>query len=261
MPHLFRRITHALSESKDLFWGKERFAFFRQAGLFLGKVGLEIGGPSVIFQSKERLPVYTRAARIDGVNFASSTLWDPDIHEGNNYYRYAEDKVGHQFVLEASNLERIANNSYDFVLSSHSLEHSANPLQCLAEWVRVLKPGGALVLVLPDSRFTFDHRRPTTSFQHLLDDYCNSTGEDDLTHLEEILSLHDRTLDPAAGTPEQFRSRSLHNLQNRALHQHVFDSRLVARCFRHLGISLLYEDVAPPHHLIALGVASRSKHR
>jgi hypothetical protein len=110
-----------------------------------------------------------------------------------------------------------------------------------------------MLLILPDARLTFDHRRPITSFQHLLDDYRNGTGEDDLTHLEEILALHDLSRDPQARGPEEFRSRSLRNLENRALHQHIFDAALLQQIFRYFQVRSVYTDEAPPFHVIALG--------
>lgn len=39
--------------------------------------------------------------------------------------------------------------SQDFVFSSHCLEHLESPGKALAEWIRVLKPGGILYLYLP----------------------------------------------------------------------------------------------------------------
>jgi SAM-dependent methyltransferase len=247
-----------LMDRKDRFLGRERPSFFPCRLLFEGKIGLEIGGPSGVFQAKELLPVYPCAARIDGVNFAASTLWGGEISEEAGY-RYAEGHIGRQFVREAGKLEGIADGTYDFVLSSHSLEHSANPLKCLAEWIRVLKPGGAVLLLLPNSRFTFDHRRPVTSFQHLLDDYRNDTAEDDLTHLAEILSLHDLSRDPQAGSAENFRARSLRNVENRGLHQHVFDVALLRQIFRHFSINPLCAEIAPPNHIIALGTLGASR--
>jgi SAM-dependent methyltransferase len=255
MNGLYQRLLLSLTRLKERQLGQERLRFLPFRGLFKGKTGLEIGGPSSIFQDREFLPVYPRAARVDGVNFATSTLWEGTIRAGDNY-RYADGHVGRQYVCEASALAGIPDGTYDFVLSSHSLEHSANPLKCLAEWTRVLKPGGALLLVLPDARRTFDHRRPVTSFSHLLDDYRNNTGEDDLTHLEEIMALHDLSRDPAAGSPEEYRARSLKNLENRALHQHVFDPGLIKQVFRHFEIRLRYADATPPFHLIALGTTA-----
>lgn len=51
----------------------------------------------------------------------------------------------------------IKDNSMDFVFSHHSLEHigeqnivNGDTFKALEEWARVLKPGGYLVVVLPD---------------------------------------------------------------------------------------------------------------
>lgn len=47
-------------------------------------------------------------------------------------------------------LTGVADASMDFVHSSHSLEHMGDPREALANWIRVLTPGGHLVVVVPD---------------------------------------------------------------------------------------------------------------
>lgn len=42
--------------------------------------------------------------------------------------------------------------SYDAVHSSHCLEHMKDPVTALAEWSRLLKPGGYMIIVVPDER-------------------------------------------------------------------------------------------------------------
>jgi hypothetical protein len=86
--------------------------------------------------------------------------------------------------------------------------------------------GGSLMMLLPNCRHTFDHRRPPTSMQHMLADYTLGRDEKDLTHLDEILSLHALSHDSAAGSKEQFRQRSLRNFENLCLHHHVFDEQI-----------------------------------
>src|SRR5438034_9196503 len=67
----------------------------------------------------------------------------------------------------------------------------ANPSCAFQEWLRVLKKKGVIFLVLPDKGGTFDDRRPVSAFSHLVRDLEMQTPEDDFTHLEEILTLHD----------------------------------------------------------------------
>ncbi len=80
------------------------------------------------------------------------------------------------------------------------LEHAANPLRVLYEWKRILKNSGTILIVLPHKAATFDHRRPSTSFEHIKADFDSNVDESDLTHLDEILALHDLKLDPWAGS-------------------------------------------------------------
>ena len=86
----------------------------------------------------------------------------------------------------------------------------------------------------------------------MFEDFKNGTGEDDLTHLPEILELHDLACDVGAGTFEQFRARSLENFSNRCLHHHVFDennsSELLLRC----GYEVLTLDLRLPSHMCIL---------
>lgn len=53
-------------------------------------------------------------------------------------------------VCDATHLRLFADQSLDFVFSSHLLEHMADPQAALAEWCRVIKDDGHLILYLPD---------------------------------------------------------------------------------------------------------------
>lgn len=204
--------------------------------LFAGKYGIEIGGPSALFRTV--LPIYDIVDGLDGVNFSADTIWEGRLKAGGSF-NYQKDKSGRQFISEATDLGGIATAQYDFLLSSNCLEHVANPIKALTEWKRVTKAGSGLALVLPNKGSNFDHRRPTTKFDHLLDDFNQDIGEDDLTHLDEIMALHDLSMDPPAGDSEQFRQRSLKNFENRTLHHHVFDVRLIEEMLNHVGFDVL----------------------
>lgn len=241
-----------LKKVKVAIRGEELAAFKPYRTFFEGKHGLEIGGPSKIFSSKALLPVYNLTDTIDGVNFSANTVWEGTIAEGKNY-GYAKGKAGYQFICEGNDLRKVENGTYDFLLSSHNLEHFANPLKAIEEWKRVLKPGGVMLLVLPDRRYTFDHRRSVTTFQHLMDDFKAGMQEDDLSHLDEILRLHDFSMDPLCGGSEQFRERALRNFENRCLHQHVFDEQLLKEIFAASGIHTLFSAFVLPYHIIIMG--------
>jgi ubiquinone/menaquinone biosynthesis C-methylase UbiE len=215
-------------------------------GSLSGKCGLEIGGPSPIFSKNRLIPVYDRCQKIDSCNFSQQTIW---AENGDN--RKFGPSAGSRFVAEACELSMIPDAKYDFVLASHVLEHLANPLKALTEWKRVLVPGGILILIVPDKRGTFDHRRPYTTFAHIQSDFENGTAEDDSTHVEEITRLHDLGSDPSAGSPEDFRERCLRNFSFRAMHHHVFHPDTIVRMFTHAGMRMVNLAIELPFHMIA----------
>jgi len=51
---------------------------------------------------------------------------------------------------DAQILDGVADGSFDFVHSSHCLEHMRDPVEALKNWFRVLKPGGHLIILVPD---------------------------------------------------------------------------------------------------------------
>lgn len=227
-----------------------RLRYFEQCkSAFRTGKGLELGGPSTIFGRRGSIPVYCVATHIDNCNFSGDTVWEGAISEGNSFVFDKRAAPGRQFVVEASCLQGIADESYDFVLSSHCIEHLANPLQGLSEWIRILKDGGLLVLVVPHKDGTFDHHRPVTTLTHMIQDFDAEMQEDDMTHLDEILRLHDLRMDYRAGDLETFRERSLHNFENRCLHQHVFDTRLAVDMVDHMGLQLLAVEAFRPMHI------------
>jgi SAM-dependent methyltransferase len=218
-----------------------------------GKAGLEVGGPTKLFGKRGLIPVYPVLKSLDGCNFCAQTVWEGRIAEGPGRYHYAKSRTaGRQYVSEAVDLRGIDASTYDVVLSSHCLEHVANPLRALIEWVRVLKEDGLLLLVVPHKDGTFDHRRPVTTLAHLVEDFERPMGEDDLSHMTEILELHDLSMDPPAGDRESFQRRSFKNFENRCLHHHVFDTDLVVRLLDHVGLSIVDLQHALPYHIIVL---------
>jgi SAM-dependent methyltransferase len=63
--------------------------------------------------------------------------------------------IGHLFVYErehgdAQTLGNVADECFDFLYSSHCLEHLRDPADALANWLRVIRPGGHLVIAVPD---------------------------------------------------------------------------------------------------------------
>lgn len=69
---------------------------------------------------------------------------------------------------DAQKLTNVDDGSFDFLFSSHCMEHVRDPVEALTNWIRVVKPGGHLVISVPDedlyeqgvwpSTFNTDHK-------------------------------------------------------------------------------------------------------
>lgn len=69
---------------------------------------------------------------------------------------------------DAVHMEGLERESFDFVHSSHCLEHLEYPFKALRRWVELCRPGGHIIVVIPDedlyeqgmwpSQFNPDHK-------------------------------------------------------------------------------------------------------
>jgi len=76
---------------------------------------------------------------------------------------------------DAQFLSGVADGEFDFVHSSHCLEHLVDPREGIRNWLRVVRPGGHLVITVPDedlyeqgvfpSTFNRDHKWTFTVFK------------------------------------------------------------------------------------------------
>lgn len=76
---------------------------------------------------------------------------------------------------DAQHMAGLADDSFDFVHSSHCLEHLRSPAEGLANWLRIVRPGGHVVVTVPDedlyeqgvfpSRRNTDHKATFTIFK------------------------------------------------------------------------------------------------
>ena len=216
------------------------------------KEGFEIGGPSFIFSRKGLLPVYRIAGRVDNCNFSNNTIWEGSICEGAHFKFDASKPAGYQFIREAVDLHGIPSHRYDFILSSHNIEHVANAIKALREWLRILKEDGILVVVFPHKDGTFDRNRPVTPLEHYREDYERGMGEDDLTHFHEIKSLHDAGIDMELGDVTEFIQRCENNIEHRCIHHHVFDTRAAVALLDHVGVQICAVEALLPMHIVVV---------
>ena len=88
-------------------------------------------------------------------------------------------------ISDASHIPR-DDNFFDFLISSHCLEHCTDTLKVLYEWKRIVRQGGILFIILPHGERTFDKGRTLTNLAHHIEDYQNKVDESDSSHWKEF---------------------------------------------------------------------------
>lgn len=85
-------------------------------------------------------------------------------------------------IGDAQTMEGIPDDSYDFLISAHVIEHTKDPIGALEQWCRIVRPGGLIYLIVPDKRYTFDECRVRTTLEHLILDYRRPSADRDYEH-------------------------------------------------------------------------------
>lgn len=62
----------------------------------------------------------------------------------------------------------LKDNSVDYVINSHVVEHFFDPVKAIKEWLRVVKPGGYVFMIVPHKERTFDKLRTITPVSELV---------------------------------------------------------------------------------------------
>lgn len=251
-------LMYAVSSRTQCLFGIRAASFRAFEGLLRDKNGIEIGGPSQVFSSKGIFPVYPIVEHLDNCNFSSTTVWEGEIKDGDTFQFDQKKPDGRQYIVEANAMGCLPSDYYDFVLASHMLEHTANPVLALSEWQRMLKDQGSIVMLLPFKDGSFDHRRPVTTMEHLIADFTCGMTEDDLTHMPEILALHDLERDPEAGNLADFKARSMRNFENRCFHHHVFDTQLAVSLMNYMGMQIKAVEIIQPTHILIVAQKMKS---
>lgn len=220
------------------FINRTRFSYRRDQTGFSGLVGVEIGGPGVIFRNSGLFPVYWSARRLDKLDFSRSTFWSkydipPELRPGENL------GPGISRFRDTNQLEMLEANCYNFLLAPHIIKYLANPIKSLLNWERPIRSDGLMVVIAPERRSDYDCNRSVTPLSHLDSDFLNEMPETDLTHFSEVIEKHDIEQDSTVKTIAELYARTQNNAANRIMHHHVLDVRRLSEIGARCGIKLI----------------------
>jgi SAM-dependent methyltransferase len=106
-------------------------------------------------------------------------------YSNNEHYANASF-VTCKYITSIERMTGIPDDSFDFIIACHVIEHVANPLFAIESVWKKLKQGGKFILLVPHMELTFDSKRDLTSLDHLILDYKRPLKERDLFHFVEF---------------------------------------------------------------------------
>lgn len=147
-----REITDYLAENK---WIKIKFRESELAHQLLnGLKGVEIGASA-------QNPFGLNTINVDFTDDYTSIFKQEELARTGSYAKV-------DIVAPGDNLP-LQDNSQDFVISSHVIEHFYDPVKTIKEWLRVVRPDGYVYIIAPHKERTFDKDNPRTTLTELID--------------------------------------------------------------------------------------------
>ncbi|HEY5332207.1 MAG TPA: methyltransferase domain-containing protein, partial [Solirubrobacterales bacterium] len=140
---------------------------------FLAGAGLEIGALNWPLQ----VPSWAVVKNVD-------RMTPEQLREA--YPEMAELELAEvDLIDDGERLESIADDSQDFIIANHFLEHTGDPIGTIANHLAKLKSGGVLFYAVPDKRYTFDFRRESTPLEHIVRDHEQGPAASRRGHFDE----------------------------------------------------------------------------
>jgi len=175
------------------------------AARFIKGLGLEIGAlhePLIV-------PDNTIVKYVDRLSVPELRTHYPELA--------AKKLVDVNFIDDGEVLSTIPDNSQDFIISNHMIEHCKNPIGTIENHLKKIKPGGVLYYAIPDKTYTFDKGRLLTQYGHLLEDYYED--HDQMPHYIEWAKHVNKLNEPET----QVQAKLLYDM-NYSIHFHCWNA-------------------------------------
>lgn len=148
---------------------------------FLNGKGIEIGP----FEHPAKLPPSCEVEYCDAITPEQARVFFPELSVIDLPH------IHHIIDLNKEGLVKFPNDSLDFVICNHVIEHLVDPIRILGELMRVVRPGGHVVIAAPDKEYTFDKKRPLTPWEHNVSDYeMRATDSSPEDYMDILTYIH-----------------------------------------------------------------------
>jgi SAM-dependent methyltransferase len=147
------------------------------AGHFLFGDGLEIGA----LHQPMTMPPGVTVRYVDRKSVDDLRAEYPELEEW--------DLTEVDVLDDGEMLATISDESQDFIVANHFLEHCEDPISTILNHLGKLRPGGVLFYAVPDKRYTFDFRRDVTPLEHMIADHEHGPQHSRREHYDEWVRL------------------------------------------------------------------------
>lgn len=168
------------AEQNNIIWQTKADFYSRRdflAAIYLEGEGIEIGA----LHTPLKVPAQAQVKYVD-----RSPVEDLQKH----YSELGEvDYIIPDIIDDGETLVTIGDESLNFVIANHFIEHCQDPVKALKNMLRVLRYGGILFLTVPEQRATADFERPATPIDHVLRDHHEGPEWSRQGHFAEFVRL------------------------------------------------------------------------
>jgi ubiquinone/menaquinone biosynthesis C-methylase UbiE len=138
----------------------------------------------------------------------------------------AQELIPVDVFTEADDLRMFSNESVDFVIANHLLEHIPDPISAIKEWLRIIKDKGTLFLSVPNYCCNeYDFQRRPEKLSHIIDDFENKTKDKKEEHWKDFVEIVDGIM-PNSPEFKDVLHKQYRAIDNRS-HMHVYNKELI----------------------------------
>lgn len=164
--------------------------------------------------------------KVNYADIVGGEVLEEELYSQEDNHEYVDTDI----ISSFDDMKGINDDSLDFIIASHVIEHVRNPIKSVNIAWDKLKKGGTLVLIVPKHKRTLDRHRTLTTLDHLIDDYNNPSKYKDLLHIAEFYSL----AKPLSVT--DLYKKMLQSIEGdyHSIHYHVWDEATFTHLLKYL---------------------------
>lgn len=181
------------------------------------KTALEVGGPSRLLDF-----LYPHLSSLDILNH-------PDSFARHSQQGNIGNLKPTIFLGDAASEDVLKiHKKYNLIITSHTLEHIANPIKAIQLWSDLLTEEGIIINIVPNKNQCWDRDRDFVSIDHLINDYTNDIAEDDMTHVHESSCMIE--------SKPNYYGEVGENNRFRIIHHHCFNEKSLSGMHEYNGM-------------------------